>query len=121
MPREHASGSGQRDRLVMIQQSTEGVSTSRYPTEAPWTDLAAVWARMMPMSGSERFAADQTASKAELRWEIPYFEGMDPALVDVPKTRRIVYQSKVYDITYAAELGRREGIEVETESGELLQ
>ena len=106
---------GMRDRVIAIQQLTEGIdATSGEATEA-WTTLVACMpAHKADIRGMERFVAAQESAKFDRRWEINYRLDMDPDLVDVPKTRRIVFNDRVEDIVSASEIGRREGIELMT-------
>lgn len=107
---------GERDRAVTIQQMTETV-VKGVPKEI-WSTLAGtVWMRRMGMKASERFTAQQTKGAADTQWEMGYRADMDPELVDVVKYRRLLYQGRVYDITGADLIGRREGIELVTLSG----
>jgi hypothetical protein len=99
---------GLRDRVVTIQQrSSVDVpdEDSGEPVET-WTTLdIAAW---------ERFKADQTAARYDTKWEMNYRLDMDPELVDVPKTRRLVVNGRYHDIVACFEIGRRAGIEVLT-------
>lgn len=107
---------GERDRAVTIQQLTETI-VSGVPKES-WSTLAgAVWMRRLGVRASERFVAEQNTGSADVQWEMGYRADMDPELVDVMKTRRLLYQGRVYDITGADIIGRREGIELMTLSG----
>lgn len=104
---------GERDRLVTIQQMADGQATSGFPTETP-TTLTTAWMRTLDVTGMERFAAQQLSAQSVTQWEMGYRSDMDPELVDVCKTRRLVYQGRTYDITSASQIGRREGIELIT-------
>lgn len=104
---------GERDTLVTIQQLTESTGGSRFPTES-WTTLMTAWMRKLGTKGSERWVAAQLSAPADTQWEMGYVASMDPDLVEVPKTRRLVYQGRVYDIVAADMIGRREGIELLT-------
>lgn len=104
---------GERDVSVAIEQLTESTGTSRFPVEA-WTPLATVWMRRLGLKAQERFVANQLSAAAETQWEMGYVAAMDPDLVDVPKTRRLVYQGRTHDIVAAEVIGRREGIELLT-------
>lgn len=112
-------GSGARDRQVTIQQGADSKGGSNFPVET-WTDLAVVWAAKKEVRGLERFVADQVSAPFDAKWEIPYVASMDPDLIDVPKTRRLVVKGRVHDIVAAAEIGRRQAIELTTLSGGLL-
>lgn len=98
---------GALDREVTIQQLSE--AASGYPVET-WTDLDVEWMSKKDLRGSERFMAGQLSASYDTRWELHFREDMDPDLIDVPKTRRLSYRGRVYDIVHAVELGRQEGI-----------
>ncbi len=105
-----AVSSGRRDRLIeleALQSATPGASG--FPVE-DWQPLAAVFASKEDPTVRERFTADQLSASADGRWEIPYREDMDPDAVEVAKVRRLIYEGRVYRITGAQHLGRREGI-----------
>lgn len=105
---------GERDKRVLIQQATDTVGSSMFPVET-WTTLAdPVWMRKLDLRGDERFKASQLSAPAETQWEMGYRADMDPDLLNVPKTRRLVYQGRTYDITEASMIGRKEGIELLT-------
>lgn len=105
---------GERDKAVTIQRSVDATPASHVPKET-WATLATmVWMRKMDAKSSERFLAGQVAAGFDTQWEMPYRTDMDPELVDVPKTRRLVYQGRVYLIVGADIIGRREGIEILT-------
>ncbi len=63
-----------------------------------WTELAKVWMRKDDGAGRERFIASQTAAASDARWTAPYRADLDPELVDVAKSRRLVYLGRIYDI-----------------------
>jgi head-tail adaptor len=107
---------GERDRAVTIQQLSETV-VKGVPKESWTTLVATAWMRKMGLKSSERFTAQQVKGSADTQWEMDYREDMDPELVDVVKTRRLLYLGRAYDITGADVIGRREGIELLTLSG----
>jgi head-tail adaptor len=103
---------GQRDRPVTIQQLTESVSASGFPSET-WTTLASVvWMSKNDVAGDEKFAADRLSAVGRTRWEMGYRADMDPDVLDVPKLRRLLYQGRYYDIVSASQIGRKEGLEL---------
>jgi SPP1 family predicted phage head-tail adaptor len=112
-------GSGARDRFITVQAMTEGVGASRRPVES-WDDLMQVWATKTDMGGRERLMADQLSAPYDTKWEIPYSPDIDPELVDMRKSRRLVVSGRVHDIVSAQEIGRRRGVEVLTLAGGLL-
>lgn len=103
---------GERDKRVTIQTVTQGTgATSRMPTE-DWSALRTVWMRVLTLKGAERQAAEQTAAMSETQFEMGYAADMDPELVDVPATKRLVYQGRTFDVIRASLIGRREGVEL---------
>lgn len=120
MPRTTPIDAGERDRQVTLQQLTESQGESGFPVEA-WTTLSSnVFAKRIGLGGRERVAAGMQTAPYDTRWEIPYRTDMDPDEIEIEKKRRLVYKGRVYDITHAAEIGRREGIELFTLAGGLL-
>lgn len=107
---------GKRDRLVTIQQrsATDSAdSTSGEPVET-WTTLVShLPAGRLDLSGDERFRADQMSAKFDTVWEINWRADMDPDLIDVPKTRRLLVGTRAYDIVSCLEIGRRAGLRLE--------
>ena len=103
--------SGKRDRLVTIQQLTEGVDPeSGEPTET-WTTLVSqMWASQRKTSGAEAFKSDQESARFDCEWEINWREDMNPDTLDIPKVRRILFGTRVHDIVEAVEVGRRAGL-----------
>jgi len=106
--------SGERDRVVTIQQLVESAPASRFPTERWITLTDTVWMRKQDARASERVKAEHLAADFETQWEMGYAADMDPDLVDVAKTRRLLYLGRVHEIVAASQIGRREGIELLT-------
>lgn len=104
---------GERDKFVRVQQLTEGKATSGFPTEV-WTPLRQIWFSKRDEKGSERYVNNELSGPVVTRWECGYAVDMDPDRLDVTKTRRLVYQDRIYDITDASLIGRNEGIELVT-------
>lgn len=108
--------SGERNRIVTLQQrsATDAVDTAGFPVETWTTLVAAMPASRVDITGREQVNASQQSARQDTRWEMNYIASMDPELVDVPKLRRLVHQSRVYDIVAASVIGRRDGIELVT-------
>lgn len=104
---------GARDKRITIQQLTESTADSGFPVEA-WTPLVDMDASKVEVTGWERFTSNQMSAPYEARWGIDYRPDMDPDLLDVPKTRRVVYQGRAHDIVAAENVGREVGIELMT-------
>ena len=106
--------SGERDRAVTVQQLTDSVGSSGFPVETWATLYETAWMRKVDVSQRERFMAAQLSSPIDTQWEMGYVADMDPDLVDVAKSRRLVYQGRVFDIVSAQQIGRCDGIELLT-------
>lgn len=100
---------GERDRLVTIEQLTDGADGEGFPTEA-WASLANTWMSKRDLSGRERFAGNQWSASVDVVFEMPWSPEMDPETVNVAKARRLTYQGRTYDITRPEMRGRRDGI-----------
>jgi head-tail adaptor len=100
---------GQRDKVVTVQELTESIGDSGFPVET-WTTLAVVHARRDDISGDERFDAALLVARSHTRWETDYRPDLDPDEVDVAKRRRILYRARTYDVLDAQHIGRRDGI-----------
>lgn len=112
-PRSKLS-SGQRDHEVRIEQLAASVGSTRYPVET-WTTLVAVeWMARSEMRANERFVAKQESAVTETTWEMEYRADMDPDLVNVPGTRRLVCLGRTYNIIAATTIGPKRGIELLT-------
>ena len=100
------ASSGARDHLVTVQQRTT-VAAPGYPVET-WTRLGSYYMHRVDSSfnAGERFTGAQTIGTQMTTWDMPYVATMDPELVDVPATRRLVYQGRTYDIQSAARVER---------------
>lgn len=104
---------GERDVQVTIQRMTESTGTSGFPVET-WATLTTMFARKEDLRSMERMNLDQLSARADTRWEVNYRVDLDPDLVDVAKTRRVLYKGRAHDITGASIIGRNEGIELMT-------
>lgn len=101
---------------VTIQGLTDGVDASGAPLET-WADLFCAWASREGMRGErggEAMTGDQLVASQITRWIMRYDENLDPDLVDLPKTRRLVYRGRIYDIIEADPIDRAAGIELRT-------
>ena len=108
---------GKRDHRVTIQaKDPDAVDAAGAPVET-WDDLYTGYFEKVVVGGRERFASNQMTSPYDTRWRGNYRADMDRDLVNVPKERRLVYKSRVYDIVDAQVIGRNLGIELLTLAG----
>lgn len=111
-----------RDKPVSIQAATEGTDASGAPVQTWATTLAdLVWMSKEDVRGRERMGggtsdrqAAQLVSGVDTRWTMPYQSDMDPDVIDVPKSRRLVYRGRVHDIVFARAMQAGDGIELMT-------
>jgi head-tail adaptor len=104
---------GERNRFVTIQQLTESLGASQLPVRS-WSTLATVWASKEDVRGNEQLVAERLVSRYETRWEIGYRVDMNPEVVDVPKTRRLLLGGRIHDIVDASLIGDSDGVELLT-------
>lgn len=102
---------GRRDRYVRLDQGTSSEGRSGRPVET-WTVLAYAWANKADGGGSERLRTEQIQAQFDTTFVIPYRADMDPELVDVPATRRVVFEGRAFDVVGARQIGYRKAIEL---------
>lgn len=94
---------GRKDRRIVIQAMTTAKSTFGTDAET-WTAYKEVWAEVTPVVGDEKYGSDQLTSEAFTNFKFNFISGISP------KTHRISYDSKIYDIRYVQEVSRREAL-----------
>lgn len=74
-----------------------------------WGDVATVWAELLTLRGSERYALQQFVGHAlqtfRIRWS--------STVAVITTEHRISYDGRTFDITDVREIGLREGIEID--------
>ena len=108
------AASGRRDRLVQLVPIVDGEDTSGFPTESDGTPEIEVWASKEDMGGRERIAMAQESAPFDSRFILPFSDAYNPNRIDVPKVFALDCEGRRYDIVAAAEIGRREGVELIT-------
>lgn len=112
------ASSGQRDRYIAIQRVSETKGDASEPIES-WTVLDPIyaWAKMESVDAPERFTEgmvmNQMSARSWTKFTVPYQPEIDPLTVDVPKSCRVLYENRTYDIAAANETfdeGRRRHI-----------
>lgn len=104
---------GKRDRVLTIQQRSvvDTPDSSSGVPEDTWTTLVEhMPAAKTDVSGWKRYINEEPSSRFDVIYEMNYRLDMDPELVDVPKTRRVIVGQRTLDVVYAAEIGRRRGV-----------
>lgn len=100
-------GAGSLDRRITIQARTD-TQDGAGQAVATWADAATVWARWEPFQVREPFTDQQFAAFIDSRFIIR----RRPSLIPSPKTHRVSYDGKTYDIAGVREIGRREALEL---------
>lgn len=92
------------DRRIQLLSVTTTQDTAGGPVEAT-SPLATVWAEAKDLLGREFTAAQQTNAEITTRFRIRYRADLTPQ-------HRIAWDGRSYDIVNIAEIGRREGLEI---------
>ncbi len=104
---------GLRTKLVTIQQVTDSKGPSGRPVET-WITLCQAWMERDDLTGTEHYTTAQEFSRSDVIWRMPYQSNMDPESLNEPKTRRLLYAGRVYDIVSAVPIGQHAKIELTT-------
>lgn len=98
--------SGYLDRRATLQHQVLTPNATTGEKEVSYADYATVWAGKRDIRGREFFAAQQVNSDTTTLWQIRH-------RTDVKATDRIVVEGLSYDINGIAEIGRRDGLELQ--------
>ena len=85
---------------VTIQSASESVSAAGEVTKT-WSDVATVWASIEPLTGREKWLAEQVQAAATHRVRMRYRS-------DVGLENRLLYGSRVLDILEVMNTGERD-------------
>ena len=97
-------------RIALVTVEALVPPDSGFPIET-WAPLVTLWMQKIDLLGSEAFRADQMTARYDVRFVAPYEPALDPEVVDVPATHRLVYRGRTYDIVTAAIIGRFEAVD----------
>lgn len=110
---------GRMDRLIRIERKTATQDNAGQPIES-WEPIGGRPkhpAYRIPVSGTERFTADQFIAREQVEFGVRYHS----ALADLNPLDRIVdppssepSDHEIYDILSVSEIGRREGFRIIT-------
>lgn len=99
---------GALDRRITIQANATVIDQNGQPVPG-WTTRATVWAQVKQTAGREFLAAEQILAEERavflIRWR-----------GDIAATDRILWDGKTYDVKWAREIGRRQGLEITAEA-----
>lgn len=102
---------GRLDRRIRIERNVPVIDG--LGAEVPgWTILQMAWAERLTQKASEAWKAGGTASQREVVWRIRWSR----SLADLGEQDRVVYNGQAYPVSGVIEYGRREGLEITTNS-----
>lgn len=104
---------GRLDRKVTIEAVSYSTADDGSQFET-WTEFARVFAERETQGALERFAAAQTVADVDTLFRLRWSDTLMSVLS--PKTHRIVYRDRAYNILGAFEIGRKEGVHVPCKS-----
>lgn len=105
---------GKRDRRVVLVPLVDTTDSSGFPIPDDSTPTIAVWVSKDDISGRERILMDQESAPYDSSFVLPFLDAYNPNTVNVPKVFALEYEGRRYDIVNAAEIGRRNGVEILT-------
>lgn len=97
---------GSLDRRITVQAATFVASATSGEKVATWADAFGAWAGVTPVRADEGFTEDQRRAEAVKQFRIRYRSGLSP------KTHRVVFEARTYDIHSITEVERREGLDI---------
>jgi SPP1 family predicted phage head-tail adaptor len=92
---------GQFDRRITLQRKLE-IDDGLATVTDSWSDLAEVWAKLIPMTGKEILAAAENAAFANVCFKIR----RDSAWSDLNAADRLMFEGKAHDIVSVRSEGR---------------
>ena len=97
---------GPLDRTVTIERAIT-VSDDYGGDETTWVPIVTVCAQVQQMSGREFFTEATTLAERKVVFRLRWMDGL--TVVD-----RVLYDGRAHNIQDVKELGRREGLELQT-------
>ena len=95
------------DARIGLREPVQSVDAIGTPVET-FTDRGSVWAHVMPVRDSERFANSEVTASLTHRFQVRH-----SALTAAINAKwRLVYRDRNHDIVAVKEIGRNEGFEI---------
>lgn len=104
---------GRLDRRVTLQRMDKQRAPGSGETTLVPVDVVTVWAEKRPLQGREAFEAGQLAAKVDTVWTVRWWRN---DLTPEWRLKDPADAGRFYQIRAVLELGRREGLELHTES-----
>jgi SPP1 family predicted phage head-tail adaptor len=98
---------GTLDRRIVLQRATTSQDETGQEIET-WSTLATVWASWRRASARETLAAAEVAAAVTDIFVIRWWSGV----ADLNPKDQVQYAGRTYDIADVAEIGRREGLQI---------
>lgn len=114
-----ALNSGDMTKRITIEQlrAPDGVDPDQYPID-DWIPLVTLYAeRIDTVAGDETYepGGAQVQATTTTRFRFHYRADMDPEQIGIPKRRRVVVGTRIYNVIDARQVeGHRRGIELVT-------
>lgn len=101
---------GALDRRITVQAATDVISPTSGEKVPSWADSFETWAAVSHVRADEGFTEDQRRAESVKQFRIRYRAGLSP------KTHRVVFDFRPYDIHSITEAergaGRREALDI---------
>jgi hypothetical protein len=108
-----AVAAGKRDRLVQLVPRVDATGADRFPADTDGTPIS-LWVSKEDIGGRELIRMNQETAPFDMVFVLPFGDAFNPNAVDVAKAFEVEYVGRRYDIVHAAEIGRRDGVELLT-------
>ena len=90
---------GAFDRRITLERKGVASDDGFQTVDGAWDEVATIWARFIPLSGSERAVASQTQAFCKANWEIR----KDSSWADLNAKDRLTNNGKVFNILNVTE------------------
>lgn len=101
--------SGKLDRRIAIEAVTYTTAGDGSQIET-WGEIASCAAERESMGATETFAASQTFASVDVLWRIRWDDWLVARVQ--PKSHRITYGGRIFNILGVVEIGRKEGLHI---------
>lgn len=106
-------------RVIVLAKGPGDTDSSGFPIDT-WVELVANYpARKRVLSTAETWRAGRESAATLCIYEIRYRADMDPDVLDLPASRRIVDRGKTYDVVGAEANGRHDAVVLTCQTGDV--
>ena len=111
---------GRLDRKIEVQRRTDAKDAHGQPIPT-WSRIGATrWASYSPIGGEERYTSDQFIGRQQVEFRVRWASDLsdlnpkDRVVFPIMGTSEEPTDSQIYEIMAVHELGRREGLRIQT-------